>query len=256
MRSSLFAALVLVSSFPLPALAQPACAEPTFATLWPSVTQREGVVVDGTHERTRVLAVELDGAPPAEAVLTVDSLVSELESELGEPSTAIYVLRCAASADGASARWTPLGRVDLPIDTGWEGTLDVAPGVVVLRAETMPGVGHDFARIEQVDVRGSYDPRFVARRLAYVHVVDGNVVVAFRATVRVETESGPDRAEGPTTIRSVVVRPTRPSSIRFTVRETNERGRTRTLCRTILAFDGETFVPEDDACDAYGSDDE
>lgn len=240
------ASLLLLA--PDAASAQPAptsCVAPTFETLWPAVpdARRAGLVVDDEHTETHVASIELDGAAPAEAVLAVDSLVSELESELGAPQTGLFVLRCTATG------WTLVGRVDVAIDAGWDGTIDTRPGVVVLHAETLPGVGHDFVRIEHLDVRGSYDPRFVSRRLMLLHVVADEVIVAFDAVVRTETESGPDRDLGPTTVRSVVYRRTTPPGIRFRVSETSAAGRTHTICRTDFLFDGRTFVPADPTCD-------
>lgn len=253
---------VVPAAAPAPASAQataqtsapatpPSCVEPTLATLWPAAPDaaRAGLLIDEDHATVRVATIELDGAAPREAVLAIDSLVSELEDELGEPTSGILVFRCVLdAAPGARAGWTLLDRVDLEIDRGWDGTLDTRPGVVVLRAETLPGVGHDFARIEQLDVRGSYDPRFVSRRFVLVHVVGDEVVIAFDGVVRTETESGPDRATGPTTIRSIVYARTTPPGIRLRVSERSASGRTHRICSTTLRFDGREFVPDDPDC--------
>ncbi|AKF09393.1 hypothetical protein [Sandaracinus amylolyticus] len=245
MTRALSLATVLVATIPSLASAQPACAAPTFETLWPAVpaARREGIVVDDEHATTRVATIELDGASPAEAVLAIDSLISELDEELGAPRTGLFVLRCRGGA------WSLVGRVDVEIDRGWDGTYDDRPGVVVMRAETLPGIGHDLARIEHVDVRGSYDPRFVSRRLMYLHVIGDEVVVAFDAVVRVETEAGPDRSDVGGTLRSVVLRRTTPPAIRMRITDLLANGRRRPRCRTDLRFDGRTFVPDDPSCE-------
>ena len=205
--------------------------------------RRRGLMLDDEHARFGIAVAELDGVGPGEAILAIDSLVSELEAELGDPVTALFVFRCEPP------RWRLLDRMDLPIDRGWDGTIEGPPGVVTLRAEPFDGVDHEFVRVEHVDIRGSYDPRFVARRFLLLHVVGDEVVVAFDRVVRVETESGPARAPGDATVRTVLYRDGVPPRITLRVRVTDANGRSRTRCRTDLTFDGRTFVPADSDCD-------
>lgn len=242
------AALVALGvSLPASTAAQvePSCEPPTLETLRPALVESAaGLVIDDALSPTRssrVAAIELDGAPPAEAVLAVDSLRPAIGSA-DEPRTAVLVLRCTP------AGWSLIDRIDLAIDRAWDGTLDEVPGVVVLRGETLPGVGHDFARIEHLDVRGGHDPRFVSRRLLLLHVVGDDVVVALDTVLRSETMSGPAREPGPTTIRSVITRRTRRPSIRVRLSERSPSGRTRTLCRTTMTFDGREFSAADPGC--------
>lgn len=253
---AMFAALGALP--PSPAAAQACATTPAIDVLWAAVpsAERRGIEPPtGGSARPadaasrgdapsvtalRLAMVDLDGTPGQEAVLAVDRLGGE-RYDVSAVSM-VWVLRCRAD------RWSLIGHVELEIDAGWDGTIDDRPGVRTLRAEALAGVGHDFARIEQINVRGSYDPRFIARRLLLVHVVGEEVVVAFDAVVSEETESGPDRAPGPATIRSVVYRRGGRPAITFRVSEVFPSGRRRTSCSTVLTFDGRTFVPEDEAC--------
>ncbi len=219
-----------------------ACASDTGA-LWAAIpeAERDGVRRDAEGiGAPQVHMVDLDGAPPAEAVFAIDALLGDLHDDAAR--SLVWVLGCR------EGRWRTLGRVRLEIDDSWNGTLDERPGVRALRAESIEGVGHALLRVEHVDVRGGYDPRYVRRRFLLLGLVDDRVVVALDTIVREETEAGPDRADGPTTRRYVVYRQTRPASIRFRVVDTTAQGRRRTICQTELRFDGARFVPDDASC--------
>lgn len=235
----LFALLALVANDLSRSRAR-ACAEPDAATLWAAIPEsdRDGVALgaEGIGE-PRVLAVELDGAPPAEAVLAIDVLLGDLHDDPAQ--SLVWVLGCR------EGRWRRLGRVSLAIDRSWDGTIDDRPGVQSIRADTVPGVARPLLRVEQVDVRGGYDPRYVRRRFVLLSLVEDRVVVALDTVVREDTTIGPDRADGPSTRRYVVYRR---GSIRIRVVETSPSGRRRTLCRTDLRFDGARFVPDDPSC--------
>jgi hypothetical protein len=226
----------------------PATAETLFAAIPAAVRGGDALARSEDDERERlettprVVELELDGGPPREAVLGLETIATEEESHV-----ALYVLACRAGA------WTSLGRVELEIDEGWNGTIDERPGVAVLRPETVAGVAHDFLRIEVTDVRGSYDPRFVRRRFLLVHVVRGEVVTALDLVVREEVEGGPARDTIFTATRRIVLRAGtrgRPPRYRLTVSTEDLEAHRRRSCRTWLVFDGERFAPTDVACAA------
>lgn len=233
-------------------IASPACAAATaevlFAAIPADVREDDALVRADDDDREllettpRVLELELDGAPPREAVLGLETIATEEESHV-----ALYVLACRAGA------WTSLGRVVAEVDGGWDGTIDERPGFAVLRPETVAGVGHDFLRMEVMDVRGSYDPRFVRRRFLLVHVVRGAVVTALDLVVQEEIEGGPARDTLFTATRRIVLRAGargRPPRYRLTVSTEDLEADRRATCRTWLVFDGERFVPTDAACAA------
>lgn len=232
--------------------AAPACPAATAETLFSAipVAVRGGDALvhpeDDDHDylesAPRVLELELDGVAPREAVLGLETIATEEESHV-----ALYVLACRAGA------WASLGRVEVEIDEGWNGTLDERPGFAVMRPETIAGVGHDVLRVEVLDVRGSYDPRFVRRRFLLVHVVGAQVVTALDLVVREDVEDGPDRDTIFTATRRIVLRPgagPRPPRYRLTVTTDDLEEHRRSTCRTWLVFDGRTFAPEDRDCAA------
>ncbi|MBN8614512.1 MAG: hypothetical protein J0L92_28185 [Deltaproteobacteria bacterium] len=227
------------------------CAEPSVATLFARVpeAEREGYFAqtrperdedDVLHEylsvRPRVLEVELDGQAPREAVLGLNT--GEAEEESG---SSVWVFTCQGSS------WDVVGRIELEISEGWSGTLDTEPGLAVLRAETIAGIDHDLLRLEHVDVRGSYDPRFTTRRFVLLHVVSGSLVTALDVVVSEIYEGGPAREETSSATRTLILRPgtaRTPPRYRLVVVLTEGEERRRTGRRsTWLVFDGRTFVP-------------
>jgi hypothetical protein len=231
------------------------CAEPTVTMLFARVSaaEREGYYAETRPEqdedevlheylsvRPRVLEVELDGQAPREAVLGLNT--GEAEEESG---SSVWVFTCRGSS------WDVIGRVALDINAGWSGTLDVEPGLAVLRAETIGGIDHDLLRVEHVDVRGSYDPRFTTRRFVLLHVVAGALVTALDVVVSELYEGGPAREETSSATRTLILRAgtaRRPPRYRLVVVLTEGEARRRTRrCSTWLVFDGRSFVPRD-AC--------
>lgn len=231
------------------------CAAPTPATLFavapaalraryfvdmPETDDESDEVHDYLATTPRLVEVELDGVAPREAVLGLEAIETEEDS-----SAIVLVFACR------SAAWTMVGSTELEIDSGWNGTYDTRPGFAVMRPESIAGIGHDVLRVEVLDVRGSYDPRFVRRRFVLLHLVGGALVTALDLVVRESSEAGPGREEVYSATRSIVLRPgtaTRPPSYTLRV-QTWEPDRTQ-RCRTTLVFDGRVFVPRDAACAA------
>lgn len=232
-----------------------ACAPPTAATLFaaapaaararyfvdmPEHDDESDEVHDYLATTPRLVEVELDGIAPREAILGLEAIATEEDS-----SAVVLVFACR------SAAWTMVGSTELEIDSGWNGTYDTRPGFAVMRAETIAGIGHDFLRVEVLDVRGSYDPRFVRRRFVLLHLVGGALVTALDLVVRESSEAGPERDEVYSATRTIILRAgraTRPPAYTLRV-STWEPDRTRG-CRTTLVYDGRTFVPRDAACAA------
>ncbi len=190
----------------------------------------------GRDAAPRVALIDLDGVAPAEALLGLDAI----RTDLSPGQSAVWVLACR---DGS---WRALGRVLFDVDAGWDGTYDDVPGIATLRGEMIAGVGHDLARIEHVDVRGGADPRFVRRRFVLAHVVDGALVVALDYVVRDTVEAGPDRAEVFRARRTLVLQRDAQPRYRLTIRTSSARR--AFSCGATLTFDGRRFVPDDEAC--------
>jgi len=234
---------------PAPTSVSPGPCGPALITpLWAAVPEpeREGfspepLADESAHGETapRLVEVELDGAAPREVVLALDAL----GDGAARGRSAVWVFTCRGSS------WAPVGRLDFENDAAWDGTIDDLPGVRVLRAEAIPGVGHDLLRVEHVDVRGGHDPRYARDRLLLVHVVGGALVTALDLVVSESTEAGPDRAEIYRATRTLVLRRGARPRYRLTVQTAEHEGRPRT-CRTVLTFDGSVFRPADAACAA------
>ncbi|MEZ4338001.1 MAG: hypothetical protein R3B82_15380 [Sandaracinaceae bacterium] len=219
---------VLVVGAPLAHACVPE-ADALFASL--PEAERAGLTLGGRGVTAQVTLVELDGAAPEEAVLAVDALVGPAD---GDAASHLFVLGCR------EGRWQHLGGVRLDIDDAWDGTLDERPGVRVVRAEAIPGVARSFLRVEHVDVRGGFDPRFVTQRLLLLTLSSDRVEVALDAVVDTASVSGPAREEGPTTRR--VLRYEQGGAIALRELSISTRGRTRTVCRETLRFDGTRSV--------------
>ncbi len=245
--------VVLVATFAARTAHAQACATPTEALLWNAapVAQRAGLHLPRAGERAlpaRVAEVELNGAPPLEAALAFDSLEALPEdNEASEdqeeptPQTHLWVYACT------NGSWAPLAHTEVEISEGWDGTLDVIPGVEVMRRETLANLPRDFIRLEQTDVNGGSDPRYVRRRFMLFHLVRGALIAALDIVVHEFNESGPEREETMSATRRIVLMRGTPARYRLRVEErwVGERPR---RCRTILTFDGETFVSADETC--------
>ena len=245
-RRAILTALTMLAFAVAPSPIEAQCVAPEAHALFDAIpaSDRDGIVLDSdgvAEPQTRSL--ELDGAAPAEAVLAIDVLLGDLHGDLhdGPARSLVWVLGCRAG------RWTPLGRLRLDIDSSWDGTIDERPGVRVIRPESFRGMAHDLLRIEHIDVRGGYDPRYVRRRFLLVGLVDDRLTVALDAIVRDQTTVGPDREDGFGAIRTLIYDRARPW-IRLRIVETSPNGRRRTLCRARLRFDGARFVPDDARC--------
>ena len=239
-----------------PAVTQARCAAPTAATLlavapaalrerffveMPEVDEESDETHDYLETTPRLVELELDRAAPREVVLGLEAIETEEDS-----AAIVLVFSCRSGA------WSMLGSTELEIDSGWNGTYDTRPGFAVLRPETIAGIGHELLRVEILDVRGSYDPRFVRRRFVLLHVVAGALVSALDLVVRESSEAGPERDEVYRATRTIVLRPgtaTRPPSYSLRVSTWGEGERER-RCRTTLVFDGRVFAPRDAACAA------
>lgn len=226
------------------------CGPALVAPLWAAVpeAERAGFSVEPPADEDprgttapRVTELELDGVAPREAVLGVDAIGDGSSAHDGH--SAVWVLACRGTS------WTSIGRLLFDNDWSWSGTLDDVPGLRVLRAETVAGLGHDLLRVEHVDVRGGADPRYVRRRFVLAHVIDGALVTALDLVVSEVTEAGPRRDEVFRATRTLVLRRGTLPSYHLTVRTVEERRRAR-VCRTVLELDGRSFVPADAACAA------
>ncbi len=224
------------------------CGPVLVSPLWAAVPEpeRTGFSVEPVADEDprgttapRVAEIELDGVAPREAVLGVDAIGDGSD----DGRSAVWVLACRGTS------WTSIGRLDFDNDSAWDGTLDDLPGLREMRAEPVPGIGHDLLRVEHVDVRGGADPRFVRRRFVLAHVVGGVLVTALDLVVSESVEAGPDRAEVFRATRTLVLRRGRVPSYRLTVRTVDENERTR-ACRTVLTYDQRTFVAADPGCAA------
>ena len=192
------------------------------------------------RESIKVARVEMDGPPPLELAFSLARLGEHFDETPSE--SLVWLFQCA------EGRWSTFSRLNYEIDSDWDGTYEGPAGIQVLRAERLPGVGHDFLRIEHVNMRGAYDPRYFQRLMQLVHRVEGQTVLAFDTFVRDETTSGPDRESDSIVLRYVVYGKGETPTIRYREVETNDWGRQKTLCRTLLRFDGKVFRSQDPDC--------
>jgi hypothetical protein len=190
----------------------------------------------GTLQGLRVVSLELDGAAPAEAVLSGNSL--EPANPEDEPKSQLWVFRRKGSG------WRLVTTREWPIDRYWKGTYDGEPGFKVVRGAELLAPGQSLVRVEHQDMRGGVDVRFISRSFELWRLEGDALAPVFRCTLDTDSARGPER-EGPGPVHRVVdfVGDGWPRGLRV-----QQEGQ-----EALYRFDGKRYVAEKvDLCAAGG----
>jgi hypothetical protein len=185
-----------------------------------------------TLQGLRVVSLELDGTPPAEAVLSGNSI--EPANPEDEPKSPLWVFRRKGSG------WRLVTTREWPIDRYWKGTYDGEPGFKVVRGAELLAPGQSLVRVEHQDMRGGADVRFISRSFELWRLDGDTLAPVFRCTIDSESASGPEREDAGNVHRVIdFVGDGWPRDIR--VQQDGKEARYR--------FDGKRYVAEkDDLC--------
>jgi hypothetical protein len=130
----------------------------------------------------RVIAAELDGCAPAEAVLAADVLGDGGRIEASQ--VWIFARRNGGLTVAAEKRW--------PVSEGADA--DDALGIRAVAAERMLSAGADVLRVERIDAEHGQDPRYFAHTLDILRLAPRGLETVLSCPLVSSLTRGPARA--------------------------------------------------------------